>query len=36
MDHHTLAIWVSIGLALFAAFACALYTVFAKGKDTDA
>jgi hypothetical protein len=36
MDHHTLTIWVSIGSALFVAFAFAIYAAFANGKDTDA
>ena len=34
--HHMLAVYVSMGAGLFAAFAGMLYAVFAKHNDTDA
>ncbi len=36
MHRHLLAIYVSIGTALFAAFAGAAVAMFAKRKDPDA
>ena len=35
MDHHALAIWVSIGVALLVAFA-GVFFASVKDKDTDA
>lgn len=35
MDRHMLGFWISIGTALFTAFAMIFFVVFTKDEDSD-